>query len=88
VAILFAVYVACAGGWLASAYESGNGAPFFLFGAAAFPLVLLARAWGAVGSTTAPARVLRAGVCATSVLAAAFVLLYAINPTYLEGFGL
>ncbi len=88
VAIVFAVYVACAGGWLASAYESGNAAPFLLLGTAALPLVLLARAWGAVGSPGAPARVLRACVCATSVLAAAFVLLYAVDPDYLEGFGL
>jgi hypothetical protein len=87
-AAAFAAYVAVAGGVLASQYESGNGAPFVLFGLLVLPLVLLARAWGAVGSSRPIARAARASLCAASVFAGAFILLDAVNPTYLEGFGL
>ncbi len=44
--------------------------------------------WGAVGSEGAAPRAGRALLCAASVLAAAFLLLDLVNPTYLEGFGL
>jgi len=88
VALAFGAYVAGVGGFLASQYESGNVAPFLLLGMGAPPFVLLARAWAAVGSTRAPARLGRALLCGASVIAAAFVLLYAVNPAYLEGFGL
>jgi hypothetical protein len=84
----FAAYVACAGGVLSSRYESGNAVPFVALGLAVLPLVLLARAWGAVGATGAAARIGRATLCAMSVLAVAFVLLDTVNPAYLEGFGL
>ncbi len=84
----FAAYLACVGGGLASQYESGRAAPFVLLGLGVLPLVLLARAWGAVGSTNVTARIGRAILCAASVLATAFVLLDATHPAYLEGFGL
>jgi hypothetical protein len=87
-ALGFAVYVAAAGGLLASQYETGNSAPFVLFGLLVVPIVLLARAWAAVGSTRSAARAFRAVICAVSVFAAAFMLLDAVNPAYLEGFGL
>jgi hypothetical protein len=88
VAIAFALYLGATGGILASAYETGNAMPFVLFGLSVLPLVFLARAWAAVGSARATARAGRALFCAVSVLAAAFLLLDVVNPTYLEGFGL
>jgi hypothetical protein len=88
VAAAFAVYLAGAGGLLASQYESGRAAPFVHLALAVLPLLLTARAWGSVGSTRWAARAGRAALCAVSVFAAAFVLLDAVNPTYLEGFGL
>ncbi len=87
-ALAFAVFVGGGGGLLASNYETGNAVPFFLFGLLVLPVVLLAGAWAAAGSARAPARVGRALLCGASVAAAAFVLLDAYRPTYLEGFGL
>jgi hypothetical protein len=88
VALLFVAFVAVAGGVLASNYESGNASPFLWLGAAVLPLVLLARAWSAVGSQRAAARAARATLCGASVVAAAFVLLDTLDPQYLAGFGL
>jgi hypothetical protein len=88
VAVPFLAFVAIIGGALASRYESGNARPFLLFGIAALPLVLLARAWSAVGSKSPRARGARAVLCGASLLAAAFVLLDVVSPDYLEGFGL
>ncbi len=92
VALAFAAYVAGAGGLLASqygkSYETGRATPFLLLGLAVLPLVLLARAWGAVGSTRAAARTGRAILGAASVLSTAFVVLEALDPAYLDGFGL
>ncbi len=88
VAVAFVLYLAGAGGALASQYESGNATPFVGLGLAVLPLLFIARAWSSVGSTRAAARVGRAILCAVSVLAATFVLLDAVNPSYLEGFGL
>ncbi|HTQ42688.1 MAG TPA: hypothetical protein VMI75_07995 [Polyangiaceae bacterium] len=87
-ALGFVAFVAIAGGLLASQYESGNATPFFLLGAAVLPLVLVARAWGAVGSQTRAARMGRALLCAVTVMATAFVLLEKVYPEYLVGFGL
>ncbi len=87
-AVAFAAFVGIVGGTLASQFEKGNAAPFLLLGAAGAPLVLLGRAWSAVGAADAPARVGRGIVCAASTLAAAFVLLEYCSPMYLEGFGL
>jgi hypothetical protein len=87
-ALGFVAFVAIAGGLLASQYESGNATPFLLLGAAVLPLVLVARAWGAVGSQTLTARVGRALLCAVTVVATAFVLLAKVYPEYLVGFGL
>jgi hypothetical protein len=88
VALSFTVFVAAAGGFLASRYESGNARPFLLFGVLALPLMLVARAWSAVGSPRPAARVVRASICAATLLGAAFVLLDVVSPEYLEGFGL
>jgi len=88
VALAFAVYLAGAGGLLASQYESGSAGPFVRLAVAVLPLLLLARAWGSVGSTRRAARAGRAALCAVSVFATAFILLDAVNPSYLEGFGL
>jgi len=87
-ALAFSAFVAIVGGTLASQFETGNAAPFLLLGAALAPLVLLGRAWSAVGSNRVPARLGRGTVCAASVLAAAFVLLGGWTPMYLESFGL
>jgi hypothetical protein len=84
----FGAYVALVGGALASRYESGNAAPFLALGAVTVPLVLCAHVWNAVGGGNVLARAARAVLSGVSVLAAAFVLLDVVNPTYLDGFGL
>ena len=88
VAALFVAFVAVAGGVLASKYESGNAAPFLILGAGVLPLLLVARAWSAVGSQTSAARAARALLCGATVIAAAFMLLDWFGPQYLSGFGL
>jgi len=88
VAALFVGFVALAGGLLASKYESGNAAPFLLLGAGVLPLLLVARAWSAVGSQARAARAARALLCGATVIAAAFTLLDWFGPQYLPGFGL
>jgi hypothetical protein len=87
-ALAFAAFVGLAGGALASSYESGNATPFRVLGVALLPLVLCARAWGAAGSPARGARVGRAFACASAAVACAFVVLEAVDPTYLDGFGL
>ncbi len=86
--IAFGAYVALTGGVLASAYETGNAEPFVVFGAALVPIAILARVWGAAGSGSLPARVVRATVCASVVFAAAFLTLETVNVQYLDGFNL
>jgi hypothetical protein len=88
VALLFVAFVAVGGGVLASNYESGNATPFLWLGVAVLPLLLVARAWSAVGSQRTAARAARAALCGASVVAAAFVLLDTLEPQYLAGFGL
>ena len=87
-AILFVGFVAAGGGLLASKYETGNAEPFLLFGAGLLPIILVARAWSAVGSQAPAARIGRSFLCAATVAAAAFMLLESVNPQYLEGFRL
>jgi hypothetical protein len=84
----FAAYVAVAGGLLATGYEDGNARPFLLFGAALLPILLVARAWAAAGAPSRSARGLRAALCATSALGAAFLVLEHVDVIYLEGLGL
>ncbi len=92
VTIAFALWSGLLGGLLASTYETGNAKPFLLFAAGLIPLLLLARAWGAVaGSGDGQGhwpRVGRAGLSAVSVIAAGFLVLESVDVTYLEGFGL
>jgi hypothetical protein len=88
VALLFIAFIAVGGGYLASKYESGNASPFLWLGAAVFPLLLLARAWSAVGSQRPRARMARALLCGGAVVATAFTLLDVLDPQYLAGFGL
>jgi hypothetical protein len=87
-AAIFVGVVAVGGGMLASNYESGNSGPFLLLGGAVIPLVLVARAWAAVGSNDAAARIARSLLAAAATLAIAFLLLDAAHPEYLAGFGL
>jgi hypothetical protein len=87
-AAIFVGVVAAGGGMLASNYESGNSAPFLLLGGAVLPLVLVARAWAAVGSNTTAARIARSLLAAAATLATAFLLLDTAHPEYLAGFGL
>jgi hypothetical protein len=84
----FCLYVAAVGGLLATQFEKGNAAPFVWLGGILAPVVLMARAWGAVGSPERPARIGRALLSAASAVAAAFLLLATYSPLYLEGFGL
>jgi hypothetical protein len=87
-AAVFALDVGCAGALLARGEEGGSGKPFVLFAAAVLPLLLLARAWSAVGSSRGTARAGRAALCAATALATAFLVLDATDPMFLEGFGL
>jgi hypothetical protein len=86
--LVFVVYLALGGGMLASAYETGNSSPFLAFGVVLCPVAAAARAWGAAGSPTSRARIGRAVLSATAVVAAAFLTLEAVNGQYLEGFHL
>jgi len=86
--LAFAAWAAIVGGGLASAYESGNALPFALLGAAIAPLVLAARAWAAAGADHAAARAARGALAAASAFGAAFLVLEAVDPAYLSGFGL
>jgi hypothetical protein len=88
IALALGAYSALAGAALASFYEGGRGAPFVWLGAAIVPLALVSRAWSAVGSNRTAARLGRAAVCGAAMLAAAFLVLAGVDPTYLEGFGL
>jgi hypothetical protein len=88
VALPFVAFLTLAGGFLATKYEAGNATPFYLLGAAVLPLVLLARAWSAVGSPSTAARTARSLLCAATVAATAFTVLDQLDPRYLEGFGL
>ncbi len=88
VSAAFVAFAALAGGALASNYERGNAAPFWLLGLAVLPLILLARAWSAVGSRTRAVLVLRVVLSGARVLAAAFARLDGWAPADLEGVGL
>ena len=88
IALAFAAYVGLIGGALAAGYESGNARPFVWLGAALFPLLVVARAWSAAGSSAPLARVARGALCATSIAATGFLVLEWIDAAYLEGFGL
>ncbi len=87
-ALAFAAFAGVSGGLLASSYEAGNAAPFVWLAATTFLLMLLGRAWGAAGSVRASARAARALLCASGVVAAAFLMLETGFPSYLEGYGL
>lgn len=86
--VVYATYVAVAGAALASGYEDGTSLPFLLLGVVLVPLLFIARTWGAAGSTARSARAFRAALCATSAVAAAFLVLERTDVTYLEGLGL
>jgi hypothetical protein len=88
IALAFSLYLGASGGLLASGYETGNASPFLWLALVVLPVAVVARAWSAVGSPQPAARAGRAIVCATAVLGAAFLLLDAVDPRYLEGFGL
>jgi hypothetical protein len=87
-ALSFSMFVGALGGLLAFSYDGGNALPFFLIAPAILSVVLVARAWAAVGSSKPPARVVRAALCASSLLAVALLLLDRLTPQCLEGVGL
>ena len=84
----FLFYVAVAGGYLATTYESGNASPFLLLAAAMLPLLLIFRLWSAVGSAHPAARAGRAVAAVAGIFVVSFLCVELVNPTYLEGFGL
>jgi hypothetical protein len=88
VAMLFLVYTGLVGGYLASSYENSSSLPFVWFGALVAPLVLVFRAWSAVGSPRLAARIGRSMAAVAATVAVGFLVVEKINPTYLEGFGL
>lgn len=83
--LAYAAYVAVAGAALAAGYQEGTARPFLLFGVVLVPIFLTARAWNAAGSPHRSARALRAALCATSVLGAAFLVLEQVDATFLTG---
>jgi hypothetical protein len=87
-ALAFTIFAGAVGGYLASSYETGNALPFYLIVPLMLVSILVARAWSAVGSRRAPARVVRAALCSSSVFALALLVLERWTPQYLEGFGL
>jgi hypothetical protein len=86
--VVFLLYCGVVGGWLASSYENGSPAPFFLFAAVMLPLVVLLRMWSAVGSQRRLARVARGVAAVAATVAVGFLVVERVNPAYLEGFGL
>lgn len=88
IAIAYAAYVAGGGALLASGYEVGTSRPFLYFGVVLVPVVLVARAWGAAGGDGAWARAGRAVVCGGAAMAAALLVLEAVDVAFLEGMGL
>lgn len=86
--VVFGLWVGLGGTALARSYEASDPRPFLFLGGALVPTVLVARAWGAAGSASRPARVLRTVTCACAALAVAFLVLERTNVQYLEGIGL
>jgi hypothetical protein len=86
--VAYAAYVAVAGALLASGYEPGSGTPFLAFGAALVLVLLVARAWASAGSAGRGARAGRGVLAASSAVAAAFLVLEAVDMAYLDGLGL
>jgi hypothetical protein len=84
----YAAYVAIGGALLASGYEAGTSKPFLYFGAVLVPIVLVARAWGAVGADALLARVGRAMLCGAAAMGAALLVLERVDATFLDGMGL
>jgi hypothetical protein len=87
-AAAFALFVGAGGGLLAASYDAGNATPFLVLAPVILGVILLARAWGAVGSREVSARVFRAVLCASSLCAVALLVLDRLTPQYLEGLGL
>ncbi len=85
---VFLLHVALVGGYLASTYENSSPVPFFWFAALMVPLLVLFRAWSAVGSPRLAARLARGGAAAAAAIALGFLVVEHVNPGYLEGFGL
>jgi hypothetical protein len=85
---LFFVYAGLVGGYLASGYENSSPLPFLWFAALMLPVVVIFRAWSAVGSPRPAARLGRGVFAVAAALALGFLVVERINPIYLEGFGL
>jgi hypothetical protein len=86
--VFFVVYSALAGAYLSSSYENSNPVPFVLFGSLMLPLIVILRAWSAVGSPRLAARIGRGVAAVAATVALGFLVVEGINPTYLGGFGL
>jgi len=84
----FCVFAAGGGGLLAASYEGGSAGPFLLLGPAMLAVIVLSRAWSAVGSRSVVARVTRSALSACCLVATSFLLLERVTPQVLDGFGL
>jgi hypothetical protein len=84
----FLINVGLLGAYLASSYENSSGLPFVLFAALMLPLLILFRAWSAVGSGHVTARLGRGALAAVATIALGFLVVEHVNPAYLEAFGL
>jgi tetratricopeptide (TPR) repeat protein len=87
-AAAFATWVALAGGELASAWESGNAAPFRWLALGIAPVAVAGRVWAASSSTSSAQRVFRALVAVGGVVAVAYLALEHVDVSYLESFSL
>ncbi len=88
---VFAVFLGnlgLVGAYLASSYENSSGLPFVVFAALMLPLLILFRAWSAVGSSYVAARLGRAALAAVATVALGFLAVEQVNPLYLGAFGL
>jgi hypothetical protein len=86
--IAFSAFAGVAGGLLASSYETGNATPFVVLVPLMLAAILVARAWGAVGSRAVPARIVRSVLCSAALFSLALLFMERMTPQYLEGFGL
>ncbi len=88
VIVFFFGYAGAVGGYLATTYENGSAAPFLLFAAVMIPFAMILRLWSAVGSPRLTARASRGVTAVAATLAAGFLVVEQVNPSFLEGFGL
>jgi tetratricopeptide (TPR) repeat protein len=88
-AVAFSLYLGGAAAVLVRLRGDGDPRPFVWLGLGVLAMDVVARTWRlGSGAGRAPARAGRAILCAAGVLAAAFLAVERVDPSYLEGLGL